>query len=95
MGVYLDLRVTALSDADMNDFLIALRKIQYCGEIGANRLIPIQVDGDGSGQINIERHIKELKNTSLKNIRDIVNLDETKLAKVNDGHDFDTHYIGE
>ncbi len=95
---FIDLRITANSDQDLTDFLVALRKIQYCGDIGANRLLPIQIDGDGSGGIDIEIHTEEIINldrSKLKNIREIINLDESKLKKVNDGNNFETHYIGE
>ena len=95
MRKYIDLRITAISDEDLKDFLIALRKIQYCGDIGANRLLPIRVDGDGSGQIDVEIYESELKSPKLKNLRDLVNLDEEKLQSVNDGNDFETQYIGE
>jgi phage-related protein len=95
MRKYIDLRITAISDEDLNDFLIALRKIQYCGDIGANRLLPIRIDGDGSGQIDVEIHESELNSPKLKNLRDLVNLDEEKLQIVNDGGDFDTQHIGE
>lgn len=92
---FIDLRITAISDEDLKDFLIALRKIQYCGDVGANRLLPIRIDGDGSGAIDIEIHTKENAYTKLKNIREFVNLDMDKLQKVSDGYDFETHYIGE
>ena len=92
---HIDIRITAISDTDLKDFMIALRKIQYCGDVGVNRLLPIQVDGDGSGQINVEMHTKEIKNIKLKNLREIVNLDENELNKVSDGNDFKTHHIGE
>jgi len=92
---FIDLRITAISDEDLKDFLIALRKIQYCGDVGANRLLPIQIDGDGSGGINIEMHEKEIGDVKLKNLREIVNLDENKTKNVDDGHDFETHCIGE
>ena len=46
---FIDLRITAISDEDLKDFMIALRKIQYCGDVGANRLLPIQIDGDVDG----------------------------------------------
>ena len=95
MRKHIDLRITAISDEDLKDFLIALRKIQYCGDIGANRLLPIRIDGDGSGQIDVEIHESELNSLKLKNLRDLVNLDEEKLQIVNDGGDFDTQYIGE
>jgi hypothetical protein len=94
-GKFIDLRITAISVEALKDFMIALRKIQYCGDVGVNRLLPIQIDGDGSGGINIEMHTKEISDTKLKNIREFINLDESKLEKVNDGFDFETHYIGE
>lgn len=93
--VHIDLRITAISEEDLKDFLIALRKIQYCGDVGANRLLPIQIDGDGSGQIDIAWHIDDITNCNIKNIRDVINLDSSKLKKVDDGDDFQTHYIGE
>ena len=89
---YVDLRVTALCDADLNDFLIALRKMQWCGDVGAGRKLPIVIDGDGSGRLDFQ-YIQE--NGKLKNIRENVTLDEEKMKKVSDGHDFETHYIGE
>lgn len=92
---FIDLRITAISETDLKDFLIALRKLQYCGDIGANRLLPIQIDGDGSGTIDIEMHIEEITNTKLKNIRKIINLDKIKLESVDNGDDFEIHYIGE
>ena len=92
---FIDLRITAISDEDLKDFLIALRKIQYCGDVGANRLLPIQIDGDGSGGIKVEMHEKEITDVKLKNLREIANLDENKMKSVDDGHDFETHYIGE
>ncbi len=95
MRKFIDLRITAISDEDLKDFLIALRKIQYCGDIGANRLLPIRIDGDGSGHIDVEIYKSELNSPKLKNLRDLINLDEEKLKKVNDGDDFDTQYIGE
>jgi hypothetical protein len=95
MRKFIDLRISAISDEDLKDFLIALRKIQYCGDIGANRLLPIRIDGDGSGQINVEIIHDELNSPKLKNLRDLINLDEEKLKRVNDGDDFDTQYIGE
>jgi len=92
---FVDLRITALSDEDLNDVLILLRKIVYCGEIGGNRTIPVVVDGDGSGQISVEVHKDFVQHEDLKNIKDIVNLDLSKLKSVDDGQDFETHYIGE
>lgn len=92
---YIDLRITAISDEDLKDFLLVLRKIQYCGDIGGNRKLPLQIDGDGSGQIDIEIHDKKIETKKLTNLKKIIYLDKSKLEKVNDGYDFDTHYIGE
>ena len=38
-GKFIDLRITAISVEDLKDFMIALRKIQYCGDVGVNRLL--------------------------------------------------------
>lgn len=92
MNKYLDIRVTAISDEDLKDFLIMLRKIQWCGESGASREIPICVDGDGSGSYNF--HLIE-NGKKIKNLSDIVNLDKDKLKKVEDGNNFDITFLGE
>jgi hypothetical protein len=94
MSKYIDIRVTTLSDEDLKDFIIALRKIQWCGESGANRELPLQIDGDGSGSFNFEL-FESGQRVKRTNLRDIVNLDEKELKKVSDGNDFETHYIGE
>lgn len=47
--VYTDIRVTALSNDDMQEFFRLLQVIQQLGIEGANRKIEIHVDGDGSG----------------------------------------------
>lgn len=92
---FIDLRITTLCNEDLIDFLTAVRKIQHCGDVGINRLIPIRVDGDGSGHINVEIHTKKITDSELKNIRDVINLNKNEIQKVNDGDDFETHYIGE
>jgi hypothetical protein len=89
---YIDVRITALSDADIKDILILLRKIQWCGEAGASRNIPINVDGDGSGYYDFNL-IED--GEKIKNLNEIVKLDEEKLKKVSDGDDFETTYLGE
>jgi hypothetical protein len=95
MKKYVDIRVTAISETDLNDFLVALRKIQYCGDVGINRLIPIQVDGDGSGQINIEIYTNEPKPPKFKNLREVMDLEDKYQQRILDGDDFKIHYIGE
>jgi len=91
---YIDLRITAISDEDLKDFLIALRKIQWCGDVGASRTIPLHIDGDGSGSIDVDV-FDESSEGGFKNLRDMVNLDENKMKKVSDGEDFETQWIGE
>lgn len=91
---YIDLRITAISDEDLKDFLIALRKIQWCGDAGASRTLPLHIDGDGSGAIDVSIFDDDSE-SGFKNLREIVNLDETKMKKVSDGDDFETHWIGE
>jgi hypothetical protein len=91
MRKYIDIRVIALDDEVLGEFLIALRKMQWCGDAGAGRKLPIVIDGDGAGQLNFEI-IEDGKNT---NIRELVTLNEKALKKVSDGDDFETHYIGE
>ena len=93
--VCVDIRVTAISETDLKEFMSALRKIQFCGELGMNRLIPIMVDGDGSGRINVEVHTIENTDPRLRNLNEIVILGGDKLQKVIDGDDFETHFIGE
>lgn len=91
---YIDIRVSALSEEDIKDFLVALRKIQYCGEVGMNRLLPLQIDGDGSGNYQFEVFTEPVDKKSEK-LSDIINLDAEKLKKVEDGEDFDAHFLGE
>jgi len=92
---FIDIRVTAISDEDLKDFLVALRKIQYCGDIGRNVLLPLRIDGDGSGRISIDVHTKEITTPKLNNLRNIIKFDTSDIQKVFDGEDFETHYIGE
>lgn len=92
---FVDLRITAISDEDLKEFLFALRKIQYCGDVGMSRMLPIKIDGDGSGNIDIEVHTQSIDSAELKNIREILTLNAENIKKVEDGADFETHYIGE
>lgn len=92
---FIDIRVTALSDEDLVDFYKLLSKIQYCGDIGANRKIPIQVDGDGSGQYSFELHTKEIGETDLKNIDEIIEVSAEEKKTIEEGNEFPTQYLGE
>lgn len=84
---YLDIRVTALSDEDLNDFLILLRKINECGIQGMNRTIEVQVDGDGSGQYDF--------NIDGISINDMILLDPEETQNVIDGKENFKSYLGE
>jgi hypothetical protein len=66
--------------------------MQWCGDVGVGRKLPIVIDGDGAGRLQFQ-FIEE--NGKFKDIRETVNLDEEKLKKVSDGDDFETHYIGD
>lgn len=46
---YIELKVVA-SVPDLADLLVLLGVIQHLGEIGASRVIPLHVDGDGSAR---------------------------------------------
>lgn len=87
---YLDIRVTGEKE-EINELLIILRKIQWCGSVGAGRTLPIYVDGDGSGRLSFELKLKE----ELTPLEKYVVLDKEKMSKVSDGDDFETHWIGE
>ena len=92
MRKYIDIRVTALDDEVLGEFLIALRKMQWCGDVGAGRTLPIMIDGDGAGRLQFKTIQEDGK---MKDIREFVNLDEDNMKKVSDGDDFETHYIGD
>lgn len=38
-------------EAEVVEFLHVLSRIQWCGNVGTCRTIPVTVDGDGSGQL--------------------------------------------
>lgn len=86
---YIDIRVTALSDEDIKDFLVLLRKISICGNQGMNRTIEATVDGDGSGNYNF----KLLDSDT--DIDDLINLDENELERVANNDGVFKVYLGE
>jgi hypothetical protein len=90
MSVYVDIRVIALDEEVLKEIMIALRKMEWCGSVGAGRTLPIYIDGDGAGRLNFQ----VIKKEGTTNISDIVKLDEDKIKKVRSGDDFETHYIG-
>lgn len=85
---YLDIRVTALSDEDIKDFLVLLRMISECGKRGMSRTINVHVDGDGSG--NYEFDI--IKGA---NVDHIIKLDEKEVNRVSEGDANFEIYLGE
>lgn len=89
---YVDIRVTAPSDADLRELLMLLAKIEECGRQGMSRTIPVQVDGDGSGQY---RFVMLEGKSESANVSDIVTLDKEKMKQVEEGKDFETVYLGE
>lgn len=50
---YIELKVIA-GEEEINEFVQLLAKISYLGDVGANRTIPLTVDGDGSGHMDFE-----------------------------------------
>jgi hypothetical protein len=90
MSKFLDIRISG-EDEEIRELLIILRKIEWCGDVGAGRSMPIYIDGDGSARLSFE-----YKNgDELKPISELVKLDKKALDKVSDGEDFQEHYIGE
>lgn len=91
--VYADIRVTALCDEDMNDFLFLLRKIRECSLRGMSRTIEVNVDGDGSGQYSFTVLNPEGEDRA---IEDFVHIDpaELKLVEYSGNNNF-TVSLGE
>lgn len=89
--IKVDLTVTAVSDEDLKDFLILLRKINECGNQGMNRSFTGNVDGDGSGQYNFDIHFQD----KTMNITECVILDEEENNKVANGEADYTFSLGE
>lgn len=46
---YIDIRVVALTEEDVNSFIDLCRVIQDAGQRGAGKVITVHCDGDGSG----------------------------------------------
>ena len=64
MKSYIDIRVMANS-SDLRDFLEVLGAIQYLSAVGANRVIHLRVDGDGSADFEFHINGKRMPYTKL------------------------------
>ena len=51
---YIDIRITAISDDDLLDFIALCMAIQYAGDKGSNETFTVVVDGDGSGRLSFK-----------------------------------------
>ena len=50
---YIDIRVIG-NLTEVCEFLKVCGAIQWCGNVGAGRNIPVSVDGDGSGRLSFK-----------------------------------------
>lgn len=84
---------------EINEFVQLLAKIQTLGIIGANRTIPVSVDGDGSGQLTFKiqkikpEPIGKMIKSALNN--GLLNMDKTPFMQQIEEGTLETHYIGE
>lgn len=62
---YIMLKVTSPYDGELREFIDLCRVIQFLGAIGASRLIPVAVDGDGSARLRFEIDGKELESLAV------------------------------
>jgi hypothetical protein len=83
---YINIKVEGGKE-EISEFLSLCAKIRYLGRIGANRDILLQVDGDGSGQLEFKTMDTE------GNLIDQFELKEFK-ESIDDGTT-QKHYIGE
>lgn len=84
---------------ELNEFIQLLVKIQILGGEGANRTIPVAVDGDGSGQLTFKvqdispEPVAKMVGSVLNN--GLLNMDKTSFMQQIDEGTLETHYIGE
>lgn len=83
---YINIKVEGGKE-EILEFLSLCAKIRHLGRVGANRDILLQVDGDGSGQL-------EFETTDFpENLIDKISLEEFEKS-IDDGT-VEKHYIGE
>jgi hypothetical protein len=58
---YVDLRISSRNLEDVKQLVLGLRYMDKCCNIGASRRIIFDVDGDGSGDINVQYYGEEEK----------------------------------
>ena len=99
MAAYIDIRVTG-GNEEINELILLLSKIQYLGEVGAGRTIPVVVDGDGSGALRFSAKDgtgNEVFQQAMEIIRSgkILNGDREPFEDQVDDVKIEKHYIGE
>lgn len=96
---YANIKVTGGKE-EIDEFLQLLCKIQVLGSVGANRTIPVAVDGDGSARLRFET--TDTDENLIDRLRDAVNNgrtinmdDKPFLEQLDKGTELETHFIGE
>jgi hypothetical protein len=85
---YINVKISG-GKSEISEILNLFAKIQYLGNVGATRTIPIVVDGDGSGQLRFETLETDnniIDNFELENFKSQVDSGIEKL---------DDHWVGE
>lgn len=62
---YINLKVIAMSETELSEFLGLCSVIQYLGEAGANREVKLRIDGDGSARFKFFVNDEELTTPNL------------------------------
>jgi hypothetical protein len=88
---YVDVRVSGGKE-ELRELLELLTKIQILGSIGANRTIPVTVDGDGSARLRFTT-----TSTEEHEVKKIMEFREIQkfISEVEEGGNISEHYIGE
>lgn len=88
---YIDVRISG-DKPEIQEMLELLTKIEILGNVGANRTIPVTVDGDGSARLSFKTlNTEENQIESMREFRSIQNF----IKEVESGEDISGHYIGE
>jgi hypothetical protein len=87
---YVDVRVSGGKE-ELRELLELLTKIQILGSIGANRTIPVTVDGDGSARLRFTT-----TSTEEDEVKKIMEFREIQkfISEVEEGSNISEHYIG-
>lgn len=88
---YIDVRISG-DKPEIQEMLELLTKIEILGSVGANRTIPVTVDGDGSARLSFKTlNTEENQIERMREFRSI----EKFIKEVESGEDISGHYIGE